>query len=285
MFDALHNFGVLNILTGVVELTVPSYGLRLVRRYGTQQVGWFIVAAFISLSLLHLTQWTRSPASPPPGLSSELTYIFACGLLLIGMGHLETLNRQRERSDSQQEQAEVQTSTRSRDAANRNQELLLQICLLHAEISSLTTADSLYRYSFEENPPPMWVVDLSSGRFLAVNDSAVSQYGFTRQEFLQLSLSDLVPISASSAVQHDLAQPCLGRASQGIWQHRRKDGTVFEVQTTAVDLKWEAQFGRLMVAQRVPVPGLAEAQAGILPLFAEAQAGIPPLPPDGRGPG
>ena len=104
MFD-MSGFAALNLLAGVIELSVPSYGLRLVRRFGTRQVGWFIVAAFLSLALLHLVLSTRpAPAVPAAvvGLRSEIIYILGCALLLIGMAHLETVYGQRAIADVKQ---------------------------------------------------------------------------------------------------------------------------------------------------------------------------------------
>src|SRR5207245_2428743 len=106
-------------------------------------------------------------------------------------------------------------------------------------------SEAQYRALFEENPLPMWIVDLSSGRFLEVNEAALRQYGYRREEFMALTASDLVPVSAAAALRHDLARPCLDGASPKVWQHRRKDGTLVEVEIAALDLKFRNSAGRL----------------------------------------
>ena len=65
-------FGMLNLLAGVLELCVPSYALRLVRRFGAQQVGGFVVVAFASLALVHLVNPLKIGANQ--GVSLSLVY-------------------------------------------------------------------------------------------------------------------------------------------------------------------------------------------------------------------
>src|SRR6185295_8422927 len=91
--------GEIALVGGALQLTVPSYALRLVRRFGAQRVGWFVVIAFASLTLLHLagplkliganSAWRALP---------DAAYGIASVLLLIGMGHLDTLFSERERA-------------------------------------------------------------------------------------------------------------------------------------------------------------------------------------------
>ncbi len=76
----------------LLELTVPSYGLRLIRRFGAQRVGWFVTAAFASLAALHLlggSVLTRT--DPGSSVLTKAVYAFIILLLLIGMGHLDTV--------------------------------------------------------------------------------------------------------------------------------------------------------------------------------------------------
>src|SRR5256885_4434877 len=48
-----------------------------------------------------------------------------------------------------------------------------------------------YRMLFESSPLPMWVLDDESLRFVAVNDAALTLYGYSREEFLKMSAADL----------------------------------------------------------------------------------------------
>src|SRR5689334_1233376 len=84
------------LIGGVLQLTVPSYALRLVHRYGAERVGWFVVVAFSSLALLHVLGPLK-PAGAGAALQAmpDIFYAIASVLLLIGMGHIETLFKER----------------------------------------------------------------------------------------------------------------------------------------------------------------------------------------------
>ena len=84
--------GVFSLLAGLFQLTVPSYALRLIRRFGATRVGWFVVAAFASLALLHFMEPVHAPGAAP---RLDWVYVVGSALLLIGMGHLETIFSER----------------------------------------------------------------------------------------------------------------------------------------------------------------------------------------------
>ena len=111
----MNGFGVFNVVAALLQLIVPSYALRLVRRFGAQRVGWFVVTAFVSLAMLHLLQPTRflQPASGV-GWTYNLAFAIASGLLVIGMSHLETMLSQRVRLKT--EERELQTALETKVA-------------------------------------------------------------------------------------------------------------------------------------------------------------------------
>jgi signal transduction histidine kinase len=123
------------LVSGALQLTIPSYSLRLVRRYGTQRVGWFLVTAFASLALLHWLKLLRPmQAGPAAGMTLDLVFAIAATLLVIGMCHLETLLSARQEcareEQRRQTQWELQTEKKTADLIRTNQELLHQIARL-----------------------------------------------------------------------------------------------------------------------------------------------------------
>ena len=60
-------------------------------------------------------------------------------------------------------------------------------------VRSLERSEERYRLLFEANPLPMWVYDAETLRFLAVNEAAVRHYGYTRSEFLAMTITDIRP--------------------------------------------------------------------------------------------
>ena len=63
-------------------------------------------------------------------------------------------------------------------------------------VDKLDPHEGRYRMLFESSPLPMWVFDASSLRYLAVNDAAVRLYGYSRDEFLGMTVEDLRPQGA-----------------------------------------------------------------------------------------
>ncbi len=102
----------------------------------------------------------------------------------------------------------------------------------------LRESERQYRLIFDGNPIPMWVFDRETLALLEVNDAAIQHYGYSREEFLRLTLRDLAVTQETPAMIeyfHSLSSESsrarLGYA--GVWQHRKKDSTCLDV-----ELKW-----------------------------------------------
>lgn len=108
-----------------------------------------------------------------------------------------------------------------------------------------------YRLVFENNPLPMWIFDLESLRILAVNHAATQSYGYTREEFLSMTIRQLRPEENQAALNHYLAVPRNPLQKAGIWRHRRKDGSLLAVEITSHELIWEGRRARLVLANDV----------------------------------
>ncbi len=107
------------------------------------------------------------------------------------------------------------------------------LTLLEEEIRSAEVASEQYRLLFAGNPHPMWMYDPETFRFLQVNDAAVAQYGFSRDEFQSMSLLEVFSEEASPPLVAEL-QDGEARQLTGPWLHRRKDGS-----TVQVDIGWQ----------------------------------------------
>jgi two-component system, cell cycle sensor histidine kinase and response regulator CckA len=83
-------------------------------------------------------------------------------------------------------------------------------------------------FFFAANPLPMWVYDSKTFEFLAVNDAAVRQYGWSREEFLSMTILEIRPSEdVSSLLDHVRRET--GSPLPGVWRHRRKDGSIIDV--------------------------------------------------------
>jgi PAS domain S-box-containing protein len=114
----------------------------------------------------------------------------------------------------------------------------------------LRQSEARYRPLFEENPQPTYVFDLETLRFLAVNRAAVAHYGYSRDQFLCMTLPDLFLEADREAVRRSAAQaaaaPGVRRTAE--WRQQRKDGGVIEVQLSSHGIDFDSRLARLVVA-------------------------------------
>ena len=108
-----------------------------------------------------------------------------------------------------------------------------------------------YQLLFEANPHPMWVYDLETLAFLAVNDTAVRRYGYSREEFLGMTIKNIRPPEDVPALLENVAQVSEGLDEAGVWRHRTKDGTLIEVEIVSHTLTFVDRKAELVLAQDV----------------------------------
>jgi diguanylate cyclase (GGDEF)-like protein/PAS domain S-box-containing protein len=111
----------------------------------------------------------------------------------------------------------------------------------------LAESERHYRGLFQANPLPMWIFDRKSLRFLAVNEAAIQQYGYSRAEFLSMAISDIRPpedVPSLRAHVDQLRETAVARA--GLWKHLRKDGTELEVEIIGHALSYEGRDAQLI---------------------------------------
>ncbi|HYM40714.1 MAG TPA: PAS domain S-box protein, partial [Thermoplasmata archaeon] len=108
-----------------------------------------------------------------------------------------------------------------------------------------------YRLLFEGNPLPMWVFDVKSQRFLAVNEAAVRRYGYTKEEFLRLTVRDILPVEDLEAEDRDARKLTSDTESFGIVRHRTKDGTILHVEALANEIDFNSHRARLVLAHDI----------------------------------
>ncbi len=124
----------------------------------------------------------------------------------------------------------------------------------------LLASEDRYRQLFDANPHPMWVFDRETLRFLAVNDAAVGRYGYTRDEFLGMRILDIRPPEDASAVMEEVRGGALGVRATGEWRHRRKDGSILDVEVTGHTMTFAGRPATLILASDVTERRVLEQQ-------------------------
>ncbi|MCE9658144.1 MAG: PAS domain S-box protein [Burkholderiales bacterium] len=120
-----------------------------------------------------------------------------------------------------------------------------------AAAEQLSRSEAQYRLLFASHPLPMWVYDVETLRFLAVNDSAVAHYGYAKEEFLAMTLRELRAPDALESFNAYLADRPLEAKTVMAWEHRRKDGSLIEVESSDTTAEFAGRPARLVMVQDI----------------------------------
>jgi len=139
----------------------------------------------------------------------------------------------------------------------------------HSE-EALRENEARFRLLFADNPLPMWVYDLETLRFMEVNDAAVEGYGYSRDEFIGMRITDIRPPADLPVLMQDLAGDRPTLEDSGPWRHRLKDGHIIDVQIVSHTMRWNGKNSALVVAQDITAIKRAEAALKTAKEAAEA---------------
>jgi diguanylate cyclase (GGDEF)-like protein/PAS domain S-box-containing protein len=102
------------------------------------------------------------------------------------------------------------------------------LTLLEDEFLAAARATEHYRLLFAASPHPMWVQDRKTLRILEVNEAAIAHYGYSREEFVAMTLRDLRPTEDVGTIHKENTGSTPTKLA-GPWRHRRKDGSYIQV--------------------------------------------------------
>ncbi|MGZ8852760.1 MAG: PAS domain S-box protein, partial [Thermoanaerobaculia bacterium] len=151
---------------------------------------------------------------------------------------------------------------------------------------ALRESELRYRTLFDHNPLPMWVYDFESLQFIAVNDEALRHYGYSRDEFLSMKITDIRPEEDVPAVLALLPQ-LPARVSPAIFRHKKKDGSIIDVDISSFEFVSGGRRRRLVMASDITERRrserlLRESEARYRLLFERNLAGVYRTTADGR---
>lgn len=127
--------------------------------------------------------------------------------------------------------------------------------------ASVVTSEERYRQLFDAIPLPVWVHDYDTLRFLAVNQAAIEHYGYSREEFLNMTIKDIRPPADIPKALESVEKARSGLAVSGEWRHRRKDGSLIEVEAARRNLLFGHRPAALVLSTDVTARNAAEARA------------------------
>ena len=119
----------------------------------------------------------------------------------------------------------------------------------HTDITKQITAEQKYKVLFYSNPLPMWTYDLETLRILTVNDAAIHHYGYSKKEFLSMTLKDIRPAKEIQRLMEWLVERKESGRFNRTTNHLKKNGEIITVELTTHKL--EDSNSILVVAQDI----------------------------------
>ena len=115
----------------------------------------------------------------------------------------------------------------------------------------LKAAKDLYHNIFKNSPMPMWIFDIKTKKFLDINELAIKVYGYTREEFLAMTLMDIRTDEEKELLKQLNLDDNSENFNQGIWKHRLKNGNIIYVEIVAHPIQFNGVEAKLVLANNV----------------------------------
>lgn len=193
---------------------------------------------------------------------------------LESIAHILTTAIQRKRLEQAMQQArdelERRVEERTAELARTNQSLRDEVVERMGVENALRESEAQYRMLFERNPVPAWVFDIHTRSILAANETAMWQYGYTREEFLRMNIHDLHPPEEASRALDYAEQFPPETAYIGVWKHRKQDETVIDVEMFVYEVLFQGRWARLMLANDITERRRAEQEFRVLETITRA---------------
>lgn len=104
---------------------------------------------------------------------------------------------------------------------------------------------------FEACPDPMWIFDAEDLRFLAVNDAAAVTYGYSRDEFLSMTIADIRPKEDVESLVQATRWVVSGVLNAGRWRHLTKAGEILIVEVRTQRLTWDGRDAKMALIRNL----------------------------------
>jgi PAS domain S-box-containing protein len=112
----------------------------------------------------------------------------------------------------------------------------------------LRRQEKQYRVLFATYPSPTWVYDAETLAFLAVNDAAVDHYGYSREQFLAMTIRDIRPAEEIPALLEAGTVTTERPQAAGVWRHQKKNGEIILAEIFASAIQFEGRVAQLAIA-------------------------------------
>lgn len=128
---------------------------------------------------------------------------------------------------------------------------LQDVTVRREQRAQLERAEQQFRELFDLNPLPFWVFDVETLRFLAVNETAVRHYGYSKDEFLAMGILDIRDPQDHQAVRQAVASHADHEGGDQVWTHLTRDGRALSVRVHTSSITFGGRAARLVLAEDV----------------------------------
>lgn len=123
--------------------------------------------------------------------------------------------------------------------------------LLDKQRSKILANEEEYTNIYKGNPNPIWFYNPENFKFVSVNDAAITKYGYSKAEFLAMTIMDIRPESDAQKVVSSYQQMSDQLHQSGVWKHLKKDGTLIYVNISSHKTRFEDKDVVMVMAQDV----------------------------------
>jgi PAS domain S-box-containing protein len=135
--------------------------------------------------------------------------------------------------------------------------------------------DATFELLFKNNPLPLWVYDLETLHFLDINEVACRKYGWSREEFLALTMRDIRPPEDIPRMHASVRAHPSEVFNSSIWRHRKKDGATIYVESISHEIVYKGRRARFVCPIDITDRLKAEtAKAKLAVALQEREAGL-----------
>jgi PAS domain S-box-containing protein len=187
---------------------------------------------FFELAQASVQGTDRALAAVRPELHGQT--VAKCGEFLVGCIEAFEAALEEGRDPGEEERANAEQAQAARKTVDQ----------------ALQVTERNYQRLFEGHPEPMWIFDLETLAFLAVNAAALRHYGYSRAEFLAMKIADIRPPEQLPAALDAVARNEDLQRAPG-WVHRTKSGTLMDVEITSYRVVFGDRPARFVMAQDV----------------------------------
>ncbi|HVN47502.1 MAG TPA: PAS domain S-box protein [Bacteroidota bacterium] len=230
----------------LLDVILPDiHGMEICHRIKTDPATKDILVMMISgIEIEHKAQLKGLRA----GADGYLVKPVSKPMLLAHVHVMERIKRTENELRDANMMLEKRVQQRTKKLKQLNKKLIKEIVERKEVEAVLQHKEEHYRTLFQNNPIPLFVYDCQTLAFLAANDAALLQYGYSEQEFLSMSLLDIHPSEEKATVQQTVTLGDGRLRKPGPFHHQKNDGTIINVELVTHDLIFEKRQARLVMA-------------------------------------